>query len=147
MQVGFRQLPGGNGILKALIPAQVVPLALEADSRAPHALGSPPVHAGHAAGVVFSDCFGPEHPHAGTAGIGIPCQAAAAAGVPVPQMIAFHHDLIAAVALAQPSCAVPDVFSRGQHRQLAEPLAGQVQFFSRVAHGYTPLSERPALFP
>ena len=136
--------PGLDGILKAGIAAQVVPLPLEADGGPPALLGPPPVHPGDAAGVVFPHGFGPEHFHAGAVDVGQGHEAsprdptAAAGGVAVAQAVGLDVRLVSAVAAAVPGGALADVFRWGQDGQRTVALAREVQLFPRVAHLLSP---------
>ena len=135
MEAFLPALAGLDSVLEAGIAAQIVPLALEADGRPPTLLGSPPVHAGHAAGVVFPHRFGPEHLHAGAVHVSqggeahAGALAAAAGGVAAAQAVGADDGFLSAVAAAQPGGARADVLRRGQDGKLAVALACQLQFF------------------
>ena len=61
----FGVLPGLYRVVEPGVDAQVVPFPFEADGGAPPLLPGVPLHAGHAAGIVFADRLGAEHLHAG----------------------------------------------------------------------------------
>ena len=156
VQLLLSVLPGLDGIVKSLVAAQVAALALEADGRSPAPLPFPPLHPRHAAGVVAPHGAGPDHLHTGAvhesqagppgpAGGGIDPGPVAAAGCPaVPaQVSGDRDDFPPAVASAQPRGMASDIFSGSQYRKFSEPLAGQIQLFSRMAcHFQNPLVDK-----
>ena len=113
MKPCFGVLPGLYRVVEPGVDAQVVPFPFEADGGAPPLLPGVPLHAGHAAGIVFADRLGAEHLHAGPVdiskagpadggrGLSEKVLVAPAGGaVPVPQALGGDDRVISAVAAA-----------------------------------------------
>ena len=80
------QFSGLHRVLEFSVTSQIVPLALEADDRFPFICGGHPLHAGHAAGIVAADGLGAQQFNTCTVYEGPFRLAAAAGGLPAPQV-------------------------------------------------------------
>ena len=134
-QLLLRLLPGLDGIIEQFIAAQMVALSLEANRGPPCPLAHVPIHTGNTTGVVAPSCTGPNHLHAGAIHVGQAVFDSRTVGTTaadrpsVAETAGFDDRLIAAVTVAEPSCAGADVFRRGQDGEFSKPLSGQIKLF------------------